>query len=146
MNAVTKKGNGRIKMLNKLYRIAAKEDILIDEQELKTAAAASVMDEDGYCMIGLNPDRLHGEGEKAVALAHEIGHCVKGAFYNLYSPLDLRSRHEYRADCWACENLVSREELLCAFHHGNTEAWELSEYFGIPQDYIVKIVNHYFHQ
>jgi len=34
-------------------------------------------------------------------LAHELGHCECGAFYNRYSPFDLVGKHERRADCWA---------------------------------------------
>lgn len=131
-------------MLDKLYRIAQAEDILIAEDSLKSATAVSVMDEEGNCLIGLNSDKLVSEGDKAVVLAHELGHCIKGAFYNRYSALDLRSRHEYRADRWACEQLVSREDLVCAIRRGNTEIWQLAEHFGIPQSYMEKIVKHYF--
>lgn len=76
-------------------------------------------------------------------LAHELGHCVRGAFYNRYSAVDCKSRHERRANVWAYRKLVSEDELHEAVMRGNVEIWELAEYFDLPQDLMEQIVNYY---
>lgn len=130
-------------MINNLFRFADEHDILMVETPLKKAVALAVMDENNNCCIGIDSSKLVKTGEKCVAIAHELGHCEKGAFYNSFTPFDLRSRHEYRADCWAFEHLVSRENLDNAVAQGNTEMWQLAEYFDIPQSYMEKIVRHH---
>lgn len=84
---------------------------------------------------------LSGDGAAArVHLAHEIGHSVKGAFYNPYSPLDIRQKHEYRADKWAVQQLISAEELDAAVADGYTEIWSLAEYFDVPEDFMKMVI------
>lgn len=130
-------------MTDEFVRYADENDILLIDAPLKKAVALAVMDEVGNCCVGIDSSKLSSSGEEKVALAHELGHCAKGAFYNPYSPFDLRSRHEYRADCWAFEFLVPKERLDYALSEGNTEMWQLAEYFDLPQFYMEKIVEHY---
>lgn len=130
-------------MENELLEIADAEDILIVDRKLNNAASMCIVDENQQCLICIDSSKLHGEADAKVKLAHELGHCVSGAFYNIYSPLDLRSRHEHKADSWAFQKLVSHEKLDAAVLKGNTEMWELAEFFDIPQDYMEKIVRYY---
>ena len=74
--------------------------------------------------------------EEIVALAHEYGHCATGATHTVSSPLDLVSRHEYKADKWAAYRLVPPDELLKALKGGCTEPWELAERFSVTEDFI----------
>ncbi len=39
-------------------------------------------------------------------IAHEAGHAMTGTTHQVCSPLDLISRHEYRADKWAIQKLI----------------------------------------
>lgn len=130
-------------MTNELIKIAEEENILIVDFRLTDAPAITVVDEKQNCCIAIDKTKLTGEADEKVKLAHELGHCMCGAFYNEYSPLDLRARHECRADRWAFRKLVPRESLMNAVESGYTEMWQLAEYFDIPQDYMEKIACYY---
>ena len=93
--------------------------------------------------IALDVDKLKDSADEKVHLAHEIGHCETGSFYNVNSPLDLRSRHEVRADRWAITKLIPRAELKKATDNGINTPWELAEYFGVPQDFMEKALSYY---
>ena len=76
------------------------------------------------------------EPERKVHLAHEIGHCMTGAFYRPYSPLETRSRCEHKANMWMIEHILPKENLEKAFTQGITEVWELAEHFNVTEDVI----------
>ena len=80
-----------------------------------------------------------------VHLAHEIGHCVCGAFYNPYSSFDIRQKHEHRADKWAIKKLIPVDELDEAVAAGHTELWDLADYFGVTEEFMKKAVCWYTH-
>ena len=64
-------------------------------------------------------------------LAHELGHCETGSFYNRYAKLDLRQKHENRADKWAIQHLIPVEELDEAVADGYTDLPSLAEHFCV---------------
>ncbi len=74
------------------------------------------------------------EAEKKTHLAHELGHCMTGAFYRPYSPLETRGRCEYKANMWMINNLMPKKEVEEAFAMGIVEVWELAEYFGVTEE------------
>ena len=76
-------------------------------------------------------------------LAHELGHCETGAFYTPYSPLNVRGRHECRADRWAASKLVPPLELKKALSLGIVELWELAEYFDVTEEFMEKTMQIY---
>lgn len=120
--------------LEELYDIAENEGIDIYAVALPITESVSIMDDDLYCYIGIDYDLIKSSADEKRKLAHEIGHCVKGAFYNRYSKLDLISKHEYSADKWACENLLPKQE----FQQGYVEIWQISEYFDVPEELVKK--------
>lgn len=126
-----------------LYKLAEEENIIVDHIPLPHARAFSLMDEDGDCFVALDLSQFQSDAEERVALAHELGHCMRGAFYNRYSPLDSKSRHERRANVWMYRRLVSEDELHEAVSMGNVEIWQLAEYFGLPQNIMEAIVCYY---
>lgn len=128
--------------LKALYKLAQDEQITVDQIPLPNTKAISLMDEDGDCFIALDT-HMESVQQERVCLAHELGHCVRGAFYNRYSPFDLKSRHERRANVWAYEHLVSEDALHHAVMQGNVEIWQLAEYFDLPPDIMEKIVCYY---
>lgn len=71
-------------------------------------------------------------------LAHEIGHCIRGAFYNPYAKTDIRKKYENHADKWAIRHLIPKEDWFAALHDGYTEVWELAEYFDVTEEFIRK--------
>lgn len=131
--------------LLELYRIADNNNIVVDSFELGKREAISVMDTDGSCFVAINPFKLQSAQDETMKLAHEMGHCMTGAFYNAYSNLDIRQKHENRADKWAIKQLISEEELNDAIAEGNTEIWQLAEYFDVTETFMRKAVCWYKH-
>lgn len=123
-----------------LYHIAERESIEVDCFDLGKRESLSVMDEDGDCFIAIDPFKLTSTQDETVKLSHEIGHCVTGSFYNRHATCDIRRRHENRADKWAIQKLVPRKDLSRAIKEGYTEIWELSEYFGVTEEFMKKVI------
>lgn len=97
----------------------------------------------GECYVGIDPMQLETEAEERVHLAHELGHCITGSFYNMYSDADIRRRHEIRADRRAAAWLVPVEELKSVIEKGMTEIWTLAEYFDVTEDFLRKAIENY---
>lgn len=130
--------------LLELYEIAEADSITIFCEENSNVKSMSAMAGSGNCYIGINPFLLESSADALAVLSHEIGHCETGAFYNVYSPFDIRSRHERRADVWAIKKLLPKEELIKAFENGYNNRYELSEYFDVPEDFMQKALEYYF--
>lgn len=130
--------------LDELYEYAESENIDIYAAALPLTQSMSIMDDDLNCYVGLDYDQISTTAEEKRKLAHEIGHCMKGAFYNRHSKLDLISKHEYSADKWACENLLPKADMLRAFELGYVEVWQLAEYFDVPEELVRKAAWIYF--
>ena len=131
--------------LSTLYEIAEQQNIVVYHFPLPTVGSVSVMDAAGQCSIGLDLPHRRSRNELRVRLAHELGHCVTGSFYNRYSPADNRKRYENRADRWAVGRLIAREELDEAVAEGHTELWDLADYFGVDETFLKKAVCLYTH-
>ncbi|MBE6574327.1 MAG: ImmA/IrrE family metallo-endopeptidase [Ruminococcaceae bacterium] len=127
-----------------LLKYAESKGIIIEYSKLPEVGSCAV-DLDGLCVIGID-DRDMTEAEKRVHLAHELGHCETGAFYNMYSPVDNRSKNEYKANAWAIKKILPKERMLDAFKNGLTEKWQLAEEFSVTEEFIVKAFNYYFQQ
>ena len=134
-----------MKTLQEIYHIAEQENIVVDRLALSHREALSIMDGDGDCFIVIDPYKIRSEIDERSKLAHELGHCVTGAFYNQYSNYDCRQRHENRADKWAVKQLIPIDQLDDAIAAGYTEIWELAEYFGITEALARKAVCYYVH-
>ena len=57
--------------------------------------------------------------------------------------MDIRERHEYRADKWAVHKILPLNDVLNAIHSGCTEIWQLAEYFDMPDDFIARAIQIY---
>lgn len=134
-----------MKPMQSLYHIAHQENIAVDRFALSSREALSIMAEDGSCFVAIDPDKLQGETDERSKLAHELGHCITGAFYNQYSDYDCRQRHENRADKWAVTQLIPVDELDEAIAAGYTEIWDLADHFGVTEDLARKAVCYYVH-
>lgn len=126
--------------LKQLYNIAEDNNIPIIDYPIHNdrVGALSVCDEDGDSIIALDVHKLNGSADHKVKIAHELGHCVLGAFYNQYSSYDARGKHEYRADKWAIQEVMPYDELICACKNGYTTSWQLAEYFGVTEDFVYR--------
>ena len=125
-----------------LDNIAIRENIEILRMPCPHCGSISLMTDTGDCYIGIDT-RDMTEFEENVHKAHELGHCIKGAFYNRYSKFDIISRHEHRADTWAIKKLIPEDELIEMFENGVTETWELAEQFEVTEDFIIKACEFY---
>lgn len=126
-----------------LYRIAQQQNIEVLTFPIPENESVSVMLNDGTCYIGMDSSVRDGSVEERVHLAHELGHCSTGAFYNAYSPHDLRYKHERKADKWAINQLVPENELKHAIKTGITNLWELAELFEVTLPFMRKAVCYY---
>lgn len=129
-----------MKKLSELYRIAELNNIPVDHFVLKKREALSLMDLDGQCYIAIDPKKIKGDCDERSKVAHELGHCMTGSFYNQCAAVDSRRRHENSADKWAVEQLVPEDALDEAVAAGNTEIWQLAEFFGISIPLMQKAV------
>ena len=131
--------------LTELYDRAEQLNIPVYHLPLPETGSMSLLNPDGSCAIGMDLPHRRPHNEQRVRLAHELGHCVTGSFYNRYSPWDLRRAHEYRADKYAIESLIPVEALDAAIAAGYTEQWELADYFGVDPDFLRKALCWYVH-
>lgn len=126
-----------------LYNTAQSDGINIYDFEMNGSKSLAVMDDDLNCYIAMDYKQIKSEAEEIIRLAHELGHCVSGAFYNRYSRLDIKEKHERRAWIWAIKELISEDDLHTAVCAGNYEMWQLAEYFNLPQYFVEKAVGYY---
>lgn len=124
--------------LSQLYNIADENDIQVYHYDLSPVKSMSLPG-----VIGIDANYLTSNIEEKECLAHELGHCMLGAFYTGSSPLELRAQKEHRANRWAIEKLVPYSELLDACKNGICEIWELSEYFNVSHEFMTKVVKKY---
>ncbi len=124
----------------KLYRLAEKHGVKVDRFNVKSNSSVSV--KYGKNLFIAVDNDLSGAKEK-VCLAHELGHCETGSFYNIYSPLDIRGKHEARADKWAIKKLVPKNRFSAALKSGYDNVYSLAEYFGVTADFMQKAVDYY---
>ena len=123
-----------------LYRIAERDGITVDRFSLNENKSVSVC-MDGGLFVGLD-GKIDGADEK-VCLAHELGHCETMSFYNLYSSLDVRGKHERRANVWAIKKLIPKSKYLWALKHGYEDIYSLAEYFGVTPEFAKKTAEYY---
>jgi len=113
--------------IHKLYEIAQDHNIEIISFDLPLVCSMSHMTSNLDCYIGIDYNQIESQREERTIIAHEIGHCIQGAFYNRYSSVDIKSKHEYRADKWAVETLIPFDEILEALTKGYEQVLELPE-------------------
>lgn len=119
-----------------LFRIAEKNNIIIDTFPLGESESCSV-EMDGGQYIAIDP---HFEllSDRKVHLAHELGHCMRNAFYTEHTARDLRGKYERQADEWAIRKLVPFRALKKAIRHGSTEPWQIADVFNVTPEFAYK--------
>ena len=127
-----------------LYAYAERRNIDVDWIPMRRATSLSVPLGDRYA-IALDPWKLGSLAQETVCLAHELGHCETGSFYNQYAARDVRQRHENRADKWAIQHLIPVEDLDEAVVEGCEDIPALSEHFCVTEDLMRKAVCWYTH-
>lgn len=123
-----------------LYQLAEREGIGIYWFTMESTESLSIMAQDGACAVAMDPWRLRTLAEEKTKLAHELGHCETGSFYNQSAALDVRQKHENQADRWAIQHLIPPGALEEAIADGCAELWQLADYFGVTEDLMRKAV------
>ncbi len=129
--------------IEKLYIIADNNNIPVFNVSLKGLAALSVTDDLCYA-IGIDYAQIKNSADERVKLSHELGHCLNGAFYNIYSRFDCVAKCEYKADKWAIKKLLPQDDVITAINKGYTEVWQLAEYFDVTEELVKKAFWIYF--
>ena len=125
-----------------LYKIVTANNITLDTHPLPENKSLCLELGDRL-FIAIDPEILQNAASERVCLAHELGHCETGSFYNLYSGFDVRQKHENRADKWAITNLIPEKELNQAIHNGNHDLYSLAEYFCVTEEFMKKALKLY---
>lgn len=119
-----------MKTLTDLLVLAEENDIDIDWFKMDAAIAMSVHDEFGDA-IAIDPVVVATTAAKKWAIAHELGHCLTGGFYNRYATYDDRRRHETQASRTAIEMLIPFEEMKRFLKLGYA-AWDIADKLNVP--------------
>lgn len=125
---------------NDLYGIAEKRGHVVVCESLTETPSLSLQT-NKRCYIAID-QRLNVQQERE-ALAHELGHCEYGGFYNRYSKYDIRAKAERRADKWAFTRLVPYGRLMQAVRHGITDVWDLAELFDVSCEFMQRAIAYY---
>ncbi len=131
--------------LIELYNYAETRGIDVDWVSMAAAPSLSVPLPDGTCAIALDPWKMDTIAAEVVSMAHELGHCETGSFYNRWAKLDLRQRHEIRADKWAIRHTIPVDELDAAIADGCDDMESLADHFGVTVPFVRKAVCLYTH-
>ena len=123
-----------------LYGIAERRGHVVVCESLTETPSFSLQT-NKRCYIAID-QRLNVQQERE-ALAHELGHCEYGGFYNRYSKYDIRAKAERRADKWAFARLVPYGQLMQAVRHGVTEVWDLAELFDVSCEFMQRAIAYY---
>ena len=123
-----------------LYGIAERRGHVVVCESLTETPSLSLQT-NKRCYIAID-QRLNVQQERE-ALAHELGHCEYGGFYNRYSKYDIRAKAERRADKWAFAKLVPYGQLVQAVRHGVTEVWDLAELFDVSCEFMQRAIAYY---
>lgn len=123
-----------------LYGIAERRGHVVVCESLTETPSFSLQT-NKRCYIAID-QRLNVQQERE-ALAHELGHCEYGGFYNRYSRYDIRAKAERRADKWAFARLVPYGRLIQAVRHGVTDVWDLAELFDVSCEFMHRAIAYY---
>ncbi|MEG0167730.1 MAG: hypothetical protein RR867_07885 [Ruthenibacterium sp.] len=128
--------------LSDIYAALDAQQAEIFVYDIGFTSAATIEMNDRYAVF-FDPALCRTAAALKLCLAHECGHCATGATHRLASKWDIISRHEYKADRWAIERFLPFDALCDAIQIGYCEAWQLAEYFDVPQIFIEKALCHY---
>lgn len=125
--------------LQSLYGLAEQNGIRVDDFAMQKEESISAMDlSDKACYIAIDCRKIHSTADECSVLAHELGHCMTGSFYNEYATNDVQQKHENIADRWAIEHVIPYCELNNAIIDGRDNVWDLADYFDVSLAFMQK--------
>lgn len=133
------------KHINKLFSIIEDNNIRLYNlkgTEYKNITAASIFTLKHYGIF-FNDDNISTNENMFLVAAHELGHCLSGAMHNLTSPYELIERNEYRADRCSVLRFLPFDKLQEAISSGCQTSYELSDYLGLPEQFLKTAIEVY---
>ena len=125
--------------LLELYQRAENEHLEVDNFKMREVTSVSFPE--GW--IAVDYSKIQSNIQEKEILAHEIGHCETGSFYNIRSRLNTRARCERKADKQAISILVPEDEFFAFFQNGCNECHELAELFDVSCEFMNKAMEYY---
>ena len=129
-------------MIDKVYEKIQDNGIKLMHFGLPNVKSVSV-EAGGNYGIFINHKEIQSIDEEFLVATHEYGHCMTGSTHPPYSPLDIISKHEYRADRKAVLDFLPIDKIKSAIRNGCRSAYEFSEYLDVPEQFIIKAFQHY---
>jgi len=127
--------------LEKLYDIADKENISVNDFKMKNKAIICRVNKEYH--IGMNYSKINDSKEEKDLLAEELGHYYCNSFYNVNSDFSTISKKEYRANKWKSTVLVSVNDFKEAFKRGLNNVYEIADYLDLSEDTVAFAYNYY---
>ena len=134
------------KTLNELYQLAEQSDVDIYDFRLDNIKSISLMESCGDCRIAIDSTQIKTSAEEKSILGHELGHCVTGSFYSRYSPLDVRQKHENRANKRAILTLIPFDELVDVVVSPWNSLHDIAEHFDVTEEFMLMALELYRHE
>lgn len=134
---------GRAVTLEQMYGYAHDNGIGVYGFRLPNSRAVTLRDQSGNCIIGIDNSRRYSRAEQKTILAHELGHCATGAFYDLNLPVQTVEKYERKAENWAILNIMPYEAVIEAYRDGVRNLCELAEYFEVSEQLAARAVAYY---
>ena len=128
--------------LDKVYQKIQNNNIEVFNFGLPNIKSVSVEADNKYGIF-INHKEIADSDEEFLVATHEYGHCMTGSTHPPYSPLDIVSKHEYRADRKAVLDFLPIDKIKSAIKDGCRSVYEFSEYLGLPEQFVIKAFQHY---
>ena len=128
--------------LDKVYEKIQNNGIEVMRFGLKNIKSVSVEADNRYGIF-INYKEIEDTNEEFLVVAHEYGHCMTGSTHPPYSPVDIISKHEYRADRKSILDFLPVDRIKSAIKDGCRSVYEFSEYLDVPEEFVVKAFQHY---
>lgn len=125
-----------------LYEYAQQKQIIVERLKIPKNKSLSVRIQNKD-FIAIDECAMENSAEERTHLAHELGHCETGAFYEMYSPFEVRGKAEYKANKWAVLKCIPKDELVDLLRKGY-QRWELAEHFGVTEKFVETACTYYF--
>jgi hypothetical protein len=128
--------------IDKVYQKIQDNNIEVFNFGLPDIKSVSI-ETDGMYGIFINHKEIENSDEEFVIATHEYGHCMTGSTHPPYSPFDIISKHEYRADRRAILDFLPIDRIKSAIKDGCHSVYEFSEYLDVPEQFVIKAFQHY---
>lgn len=128
--------------IDKVYEKIQNNHIKVMHFGLPNIKSVSV-EVDGNYGIFINHDEIQTSDEEFLVATHEYGHCMSGSTHPPSSPLDILLKHEYRADRKAVLDFLPLDRIKSAIKNGCRSAYEFSEFLDVPEQFVIKALQHY---